>query len=98
MKVFQQLASIEQKVQQLATSLVQLRKANDLLEKENKQLKKTAELQDIKVKDLAAQLDKTRGVLEKKRESDPESTKQLRQNIAQYIEVLDKCIEQLHNS
>lgn len=98
MKVFQQLASIEQKVQQLATSLVQLRKANDLLEKENKQLKKTAELQDIKVKYLAAQLDKTRGVLEKKRESDPESTKQLRQNIAQYIEVLDKCIEQLHNS
>lgn len=94
----QQIARIETKVEQLTAKVAQLQSENYSLRLQNEELKTAASGYDNRIETLTANLDKTRGALEKKRADDPENIQQLREQIAGYIEELDQVITILQES
>ena len=95
MDVMQQIARIETKIQQLTAKVAQLQSDNYALRLENEDLKTAALASEEHIDVLTANLDKTRGALEKKRASDPESVQQLRKQVAEHIKELDQVITTL---
>lgn len=92
MDVMQQIARIEIKIQQLTAKVAQLQSDNYALRLENEELHTTVQASNEHIDALTVNLDKTRGALENKRASDPESVRQLRKQVAEYIKELDQVI------
>ena len=92
MDVMQQIARIEEKIQRLTAKVAQLQSENDTLRLANEDLKTAANNRDQQIVTLTANLDKTRGILEKKRADDPKDIQQLRKQLAEYITELDQVI------
>ena len=94
-----QVENIEKKIVQLVEELKTLRNNNAVLSEENKKLKADMADQSDRIGDLTERLSKTQQALAGQRgDNDQESSQQLRKQIDQYIEEIDKCIEWLQNA
>lgn len=98
MEVMQQITRIEAKIQQLTAKVAQLQSANYELRLENEELKYAVHTANQHADSLTANLNRTRGALEKKRASDPKSIQQLRKQVAEQIKELDQVITTLQES
>ncbi|MEL6863433.1 MAG: hypothetical protein AAFP19_03395 [Bacteroidota bacterium] len=92
------ISDIELKVRQLALKLERLQNENIALLNENKKLKSDLLTQTQKAGELEQKCALVQAALERKRETDPESSKKLRKEIAQYVKEIDQCMEWLQNS
>ena len=92
------ISGIELKVRQLALKLERLQNENIALLNENKKLKSDLLTQTQKAGELEQKYALVQAALERKREADPESSKKLRKEIAQYVKEIDQCMEWLQNS
>ncbi len=90
--------NIELKIRQLALKMGRLQEENATLKGENDNLKAEIDRQKGTVDALKDKLSKTQGVLEQQREGQTEYSKQLKQQIDQYISEIDRCIEWLNNN
>lgn len=96
MNFSEKIDRIESKVELLAVKLKALQEENTTLQTENRQLKADLEQEQTQKNELINQLEKTQRALERKRNNDPESVQQLRQQIDKYVVEIDKCLEWLH--
>ena len=92
------ISNIELKVRQLALKLERLQNENNTLIKENTNLKAELDKKDSTLSLMQDQVANAQNALDKKRESDPEHSIKLRQDIEQYINEVDKCIEWLQKT
>lgn len=93
----EQLNSIEIKIKKLIEQLATCQEANIALKKENQYIRTELKNKVDKISALDYKLSKTTQALEKKREDDPKSSKDLRKEIDIYISEIDKCIEWLQS-
>lgn len=94
----EKIDNIELKIRQLALKLERFRKENADLTKKNEQLKAELDKQKGTVSALKDKLTKTQNVLERQEVDESEHSRQLKQQLDQYIREIDKCIEWLQNS
>ena len=93
----EQLNTIEGKIKQLIEKLAKSQEEVDALKKENKYIRTELKNKVDKIGSLEYKVSKTAQALEKKRDEDPKSSKDLRKEIDSYISEIDKCIEWLQN-
>ena len=92
------IESIELKIKQLALKIERLEKENLTLKSQNEKQKVELELQKETVKALNENILDAQTVMDSRKKEDSEHSAQLKQQMNQYIEEIDKCIEWLHNN
>ena len=98
MNLSEKIDNIELKIRQLGLKVERLRNENADLTKQNEHLKAELDKQQGAVGALKDKLTKTQGVLERQEFGEKAHTQQLKQQLDQYIQEIDKCIEWLQNS
>ena len=95
MDLSEQIESIELKIRQLALKMERIQRENAALQEENKQLKAELDRQKGTASALKDKLEKTQRALGLQREEQPEHSKELKDQLDQYIHEIDQCIEWL---
>ncbi len=100
MNLSERIDSIELKIRELAFKLERLKKENAVLREENQELKAEAErLREQSAEAFNDNLNqKSRPEPEAQPLAEPEQSEKLREQIDQYIQEIDKCIEWLNNN
>lgn len=97
MDVIEKLDSVELKIRQLVHKMERLNRENRELEAENKKLKAELDKQNGAVRTLKNKLEKTQQVMAvESGGGETERVELVKEQINQYIEEIDKCIEWLH--
>lgn len=92
------LENIELKIKQLVLKIERLEKENLSLKSENEKQKVALGLQKETTNTLNKQILDTQTAVNSRKKEDTEQSAQLKQQMNQYIEEIDKCIEWLHNN
>jgi uncharacterized protein (UPF0335 family) len=99
MDVLDKLDSVELKIRQLVQKMERLEGENAELEAENKRLKTELDKQNGAVRTLKNKLEKSQQIMAVPDGGEPTGRVELvKEQINQYIEEIDKCIEWLHKS
>ncbi len=96
MNLLERIDNIELKVRQLAQRLERLKQENAGLRQENTTLKADLDRQRGTVSALSNKLEQSQRALGAQREVQPKQSKELQQQLDQYIEEINHCIEWLH--
>ncbi|MCB0015781.1 MAG: hypothetical protein KDE34_27895 [Anaerolineales bacterium] len=95
MDLSEQIDSIELKIRQLALKMERVQRENAALQEDNKKLKAELDRQKGKASVLEDKLEKTQRAMDLQREEQPEHSKELKDQLDQYIHEIDQCIEWL---
>jgi predicted nucleic acid-binding Zn-ribbon protein len=95
MNITEQVETIELKVRQLVLKMERINRENTALHQENELLKTELDRQKGTVGILKDKLENTQRVLDLRRKEEPEQSAKLKEQIDQYIEEIDSCIEWL---
>lgn len=96
MNLLERIDNIELKVRQLAQRLERTKRENTDLQLENESLKAELDRQHGITKVLNDKLEQAQRALGSTQEEQPEHAEQLKHQLDQYIEELNKCIAWLH--
>lgn len=96
MNLLERIDNIELKVRQLAQRLERTKRENTDLQLENKSLQAELDRQHGITKVLNDKLEQAQRALGSTQEEQPEHAEQLKHQLDQYIEELNKCIAWLH--
>lgn len=96
MNITERIDSMELKVRQLVQKLERLQRDNTALKEENRTLKAELDRQTGAVEALTYKLEQSQQALNTKRKPQPEDSEKLQQQLEQYIEEINKCIDWLH--
>lgn len=98
MDVLGQIENIELKIKLLALKLERVHKENAILKQENQALQRQLAERETVVLQLQKELEKSQELREQIKEVDPEQVFQLKSQIDQYLQEIEKCIEWLKNN
>ena len=98
MQVSEKIDTIELKIRQLSLKMDRLNEENSNLKTENERLKTDLDKQKGVVMTLKDKVDKTQGMLDTQHVDESEHSKQLKEQLDQYIKEIDNCIEWLSNN
>ncbi len=96
MNITERIDSIELKVRQLVQTKERLQRENAALKEDNRKLKAELDRQSGAVDALTYKLEESQRALESQRSHQPEDSEKLQQQLEEYIEEINKCIEWLH--
>ncbi len=98
MDLLEQIENIELKIKLLALKLERIQKENASLKKNKQTLQRQLAEKDAAILKLQTELKAKAGGKEQMKNINPEQIKQLKKQIDQYIEDLEKCIDWLKNN
>ena len=92
------IENIELKIKQLVLKIERLEKENLILKNENEKQKVALDFEKETSNTLNKKVLDSQTAMASRKKEDNEQSAQLKQQMNQYIEEIDKCIEWLHNN